>query len=184
MVGRSNSFGLGVAPRPLLDPSAMRNPGRIASPGLQAHFRAARVATPTPACRQPCGRPQLGTGCPPASGHDDTLAGLVSHLMRVKDRGELPSLPLLLECMQSIGDLDVSSTAGDGRIWMIAPVLKAARDQLLQGSGDRQVLEVQSSNLKSRAEDLLAEADEIEEGQLSREESFHQQASRQRLEIQ
>eukprot|EP00933_Yihiella_yeosuensis_P059320 TRINITY_DN6044_c0_g1_i2.p1 TRINITY_DN6044_c0_g1~~TRINITY_DN6044_c0_g1_i2.p1 ORF type:complete len:344 (+),score=86.96 TRINITY_DN6044_c0_g1_i2:63-1034(+) len=155
-------------PRPQSSRSGRREP----SASLHSHLQAARNGIPPPSARQKndllC-RPQRGTGFQVRSG---TASESVTQLVRVVERGERPTMQLLLACLRQISHLDVQSTGGDSVYWMVEPVLQSARDQLQQASQERQVLEAEVASLRNRCECLALDVEDEAANILRCEERF------------
>lgn len=97
-------------------------------------------------------RPQTGTGfirSPP-----NQVATAVVKLARLCDRGVSPPLPLLLECLTLIQGLDLAAVGGDGLLWMVAPVLRAAFSRLQDAAAERRALESEVAASHLRFEQL------------------------------
>ncbi|CAE7236177.1 unnamed protein product [Symbiodinium sp. CCMP2456] len=103
-------------------------------------------------------RPQRGTGvqCARANKHAED----VTQLTRMADRGDPPPLHLLRRCLQRICDLEISSSGGDALLWMVSPVLEAARRQLMQDSQERRMVEAEANTFRQRLEMCAMEVED------------------------
>lgn len=124
-------------------------------------------------------RPRTGTGTR-SSGHRDA-SGAVVQLARCCERGETPPLSLILQCLDSIQTLELSSSGGDAFLWMVAPVLRAAHDRLAGACSDRATLAVEVGMLRSELERLSMDV-ESESGCWRRAESSAKAQLQERLE--
>ena len=60
------------------------------------------------------------------------MANGIAQLERLALRGELVPVSLLLRSLQQLRALEPGSVCGDATLWMLAPVLEAARRQIQQ----------------------------------------------------
>jgi len=120
---------------------------------LVSHLRAARVIANSWTLRADSvpQRSQMGTGAPvDDSGRD--VGGIVVKLARYAERGDTPPLPLLLESIAKVRELDFAASGGDCLLWMVPPVLRAAQWRLEEAAEERQALEAEVQALHTRAE--------------------------------
>lgn len=158
--------GAGEAPRPLRVPRAAGAPSRpqsataasCRSPRLLAHLRAA-LASPNHGCPATDGRPQTGTGLlVPAA---DDAAGAVVRLARTVERGKEPSMYLLLECLEHVRGLEINAVGGDSLLWMVSPVLRAVRQNVLKANDERQALEAEVARLRQRDDQIMLQIEDL-----------------------
>jgi len=60
----------------------------------------------------------------------------------------------VLQCLACIRDIQVAAHGGSDCLWMVAAVLRAARDHLAEENDDRQELEAEVNSLRARAMQL------------------------------
>lgn len=116
------------------------------------------------------GRPQHGQGSRNRS-ITQTWAG-IAHLERIAERGHLPPVCLLLQCLQHLTSLELSCVGGDAFLWMVSPVLEAARRRIQQDSRERFALEAEAESLRQSVEKMAMEVEDEHCLQLRMEERF------------
>eukprot|EP00439_Symbiodinium_sp_Y106_P062275 s932_g9.t1 len=98
----------------------------------------------------------VGVHCARAKKHAED----VTQLTRMADRGDPLPLHLLRRCLQRICDLEISSSGGDALLWMVSPVLEAARRQLMQDSQERRMVEAEADTFRQRSEMCAMEVED------------------------
>lgn len=106
-----------------------------------------------------CGRPQRGQG---ASRFrvDARCTASVACLERMAERGDAVPVCLLLQCLQYLGTLELSAVGGDALLWMVSPVLEAARRQILQDHAERRTLEAEAGTFRQKVEKMAMEVED------------------------
>lgn len=133
--------------RPITRPESARRPlsarNHQTCNSLVSHLRATRSGTPGLTSHAFTGDP----------------ASDIVRLSRLFERGECLPMHLSLGCLGHVRDFDIAAVGGESLLWMVAPVLRAARGQLMQANDERKVLDAEVSALRPRAEAAAFEAE-------------------------
>lgn len=104
------------------------------------------------------GRPQHGEGARTKS--PDRAFKSIAHLERIAERGDLPPVCLILQCLQHLGSLEFGCVGGDALLWMVSPVLEVARRRIQQDSHERFALQAEAESLRQTVEKLAMQVED------------------------
>jgi len=145
------------APPPLrvLSPKADSPPSSAfvaVAPTVSRPTSAALAASAKKGCLEvvsPAGRDRQQRP-PSASPSGPDAASLILALTRATQRGEQSPSHSLHQCLAHVADLQFNAPEGISSLWKVAPVLRVAKDQLLEVNDTRQHLEAEVGNLRDR----------------------------------
>lgn len=87
---------------------------------------------------------------------------------------------LLLQCLEHLRGLQLSGPGGIDLVWKVAPVLRAAKEELLQANDQRQALEAEAWQLREKAKQLDKDV-EAKYGELGKAEEIAAERVRRHL---